>query len=93
MVHESLNFFYVNIGLNAAGITLIPDVPEHPVSEALFNFVGAWGLMFLPVMLTERESAKVGNKVAWWAGIMLLTNGGWTTYGIHSGRPAGFHSN
>ncbi|KAF5827488.1 hypothetical protein DUNSADRAFT_563 [Dunaliella salina] len=57
--HESINFFYVNIGLNAAGFNLIPDFPENPVSEALFNFIAAWGVLFLPVILTEKKSAKV----------------------------------
>jgi len=32
--------------------------PEHPVSEALFNFIAAWGVLFLPVILTEKKSAK-----------------------------------
>jgi hypothetical protein len=49
-------------------------VPCPPVSEALFNFVAAWGALFLPVMLTERRSVKVGNTWAWWTGIMFVTN-------------------
>uniref|UniRef100_A0A7S3VQV0 SnoaL-like domain-containing protein n=1 Tax=Dunaliella tertiolecta TaxID=3047 RepID=A0A7S3VQV0_DUNTE len=72
--HESLNFFYVNIGLNAAGLSLIPDFPENPVSEALFNFIAAWGVLFLPVILTEKKSAKVQNKWGWWTAIMFVTN-------------------
>jgi len=35
--------------------------PEHPVSEALFNFIAAWGVLFLPVILTEKKSAKVSG--------------------------------
>lgn len=74
LLHESLNFFYVNIALAAANLTPIPSVPEHPVSEAVFNFVNAWGMMFLPVILTEARSRKVPRKLAQWTGIMFLTN-------------------
>jgi len=74
VLHESLNFFYVNIGLDALGVKLVPCVAEHPVSEGIFNFVSAWGMMFLPVMLTDKKSQKVGNIWAWWAGVMFLTN-------------------
>lgn len=30
--------------------------------------------MFLPVMLSEGRTSKVGGKVQWWLGIMFLTN-------------------
>ena len=77
--HESLNFFYVNNGLHALGVTLIPDTPEHPTSEAIFNFDAAWGLLFGPAWLADwrrREVAGVsdGAAVKWWVGTMLLTN-------------------
>lgn len=39
-------FFYVNIGLAELGLNPVPCVPEHPVSEALFNAVNAWSLMW-----------------------------------------------
>ncbi len=42
VLHESFNFFYVNIGLAAAGLSPVPSIAENPVSEALFNFVCAW---------------------------------------------------
>ncbi|KAL6744874.1 hypothetical protein V8C86DRAFT_3126050 [Haematococcus lacustris] len=74
VMNESLNFFYVNILLDQLGITLVPSVPSHPVSEGLFNAVAAWGLLFLPLMLTEQRCRKVGNTWAWWSGIMFLTN-------------------
>lgn len=72
--HESLNFFYVNIGLTAAGLSFVPSVACPPVSEAVFNIMNAWGLMFLPVLLTDPASNKVDNKVVWWLGVMFLTN-------------------
>ena len=42
--------------------------------EALFNVINAWSLMAIPVMLSDGRSQKVGNKPAWFAGIMFLTN-------------------
>ncbi|KAG2435174.1 hypothetical protein HXX76_007258 [Chlamydomonas incerta] len=75
--YESLNFFYINIGLAAAGLSPVPSVPCPPVSEALFNFVNAWSLMALPYMLADGPSKKLGGPgrlVAWWTGIMFLTN-------------------
>ncbi len=70
----SLNFFYVNIGLDAVGLTPVPSVASNPVYEALFNFINAWSLMSLPVILSDGRSSKVANKYAWWTGIMFLTN-------------------
>ncbi|KAG2496686.1 hypothetical protein HYH03_005104 [Edaphochlamys debaryana] len=79
--HESLNFFYINIGLAAAGLSPVPSIAEPPVSEALFNFVNAWSLMALPYMLADGASNKIrgegkgdGPLLAWWTGIMFLTN-------------------
>ena len=74
ILHESLNFFYVNIGLAALNIAPVPSIAEHPVSEAIFNFVNAWGMMFLPVLMTEARCQKVPQKVLQWTGIMFLTN-------------------
>lgn len=74
LFHESLNLFYINVAAHAAGITLIQCIPEHPVSEALFNFVAAWGLLFLPLMATDRAGRRVEHWPLWWMGIMLLTN-------------------
>mmetsp|Transcript_14205 Transcript_14205/g.30781 ORF Transcript_14205/g.30781 Transcript_14205/m.30781 type:complete len:484 (+) Transcript_14205:63-1514(+) len=70
----SLNFFYINIGLNAVGVDMVPSIPSHPVYEALFNFMNAWSLMTLPLILTDGKCDKVNNKLAWWTGIMFLTN-------------------
>ncbi|KXZ47377.1 hypothetical protein GPECTOR_36g98 [Gonium pectorale] len=74
--YESLNFFYINIGLAQLGLTPVPSVACPPVSEAIFNFVNAWSLMALPYMLADGRSAKIGKGklVAWWTGIMFLTN-------------------
>ncbi|GLC52361.1 hypothetical protein PLESTB_000620900 [Pleodorina starrii] len=78
VLYESFNFFYVNIALSAAGLpTPVPCVPCPPVSEALFNFMAGWGLMMLPVMVADGRSRKLGGGgrlVAWWTGIMFLTN-------------------
>ena len=76
---ESLNFFFVNNGLHALGVTFIPDGPQHPTSEAIFNFDAAWGLMFGPAWLADwkrREVAGVSDEatVKWWVGVLLLTN-------------------
>ncbi|GAX72993.1 hypothetical protein CEUSTIGMA_g445.t1 [Chlamydomonas eustigma] len=74
VLNLSFNFFYVNIGLNALGLTLVPSIPDNPVYEAVFNFMNAWSLMTLPVILTEGKCDKVSNKIPWWLGIMFLTN-------------------
>ena len=73
--HESLNFFYVNIVLNYFGIDLIPAIPEHPVDEALFNFVNAWSLLFLPLLATDPKVKKNVRKWEWqFVGVAFLTN-------------------
>jgi ketosteroid isomerase-like protein len=72
--HESLNFFYVNIALNSAGLSPVPCIAEHPVSEALFNFVNAWSMMMLPVMVMDKKGEAVENKFQLWLGTMFLTN-------------------
>jgi len=75
VLHESLNFFYVNIFLNNVGITIVPSVAEHPVSEALFNFVNAWSMMMLPAFLVDRKSQPVErSRIPLWVGTMFLTN-------------------
>jgi hypothetical protein len=77
ILHESANFFYVNPAIHAADLpTPLPPFPEHPVSEAVFNFVGAWGLMFLPVMLQDEQTARarVPAVSVQWVALMLLTN-------------------
>lgn len=74
VLNESLNFFYVNIGLAKLGLTPLPSVAEHPVSEALFNFVNAWGMMMLPAWMADPKGTKVLNKVPLWVATMFLTN-------------------
>ena len=66
------------------GVTLYPLLSNSvntysymqgiPVSEALFNFVNAWSLMFLPLILSDKKRNRVGKKVLWWTGIMVCHN-------------------
>ena len=53
MLHESINFFYVNIALDHLHLTFLPAAASPPVSEAVFNFVSAWSMMFYPLILTD----------------------------------------
>ncbi|MEW5301554.1 MAG: hypothetical protein WDW36_004407 [Sanguina aurantia] len=74
VLSESINLFWINSALSSQGLSFIPDVVNPPVSEACFNFVTAWGLLFLPVLLTDGQSRKVGNISAWWGALWFLTN-------------------
>lgn len=74
VLNESANYFYINIGLAQLGLNPVPCVAEHPVSEALFNFVNAWSLMFWPAMLADPLSRRVPNKFGLWVGTQFLTN-------------------
>ncbi len=60
---ESINIWWINDALTALNLSFIPHMPSPPVSEAVFNFVLAWALMFLPVILTDGPSNKVEKKV------------------------------
>jgi hypothetical protein len=60
---ESINIWWINDALVAAGLSPFHSTPCHPVSEATFNFVLAWAALFLPVLLTDGPSQKVQNKV------------------------------
>lgn len=45
------------------------------MSEALFNFVNAWGLMFLPMMASDPVTRRnVPRWPVWWVAVMALTN-------------------
>lgn len=72
--HNSINFFYVNQILNWVGIHVIESIPEHPVGEAVFNFVLAWNLMLWPLMLADPKGQKVKNKLPLFIGSEFLTN-------------------
>jgi hypothetical protein len=63
LLQESINLWWINDALTALNLSFIPNVPCPPVSEAVFNFVLGWCLMFLPVMLTDGPSQKVEKKV------------------------------
>ena len=75
---ESINFFFVNVGLQALG-TGIPADAHHPVSEGLFNLVNAYSFMFLPVLLRS-ERGQGMNTLGWWSCQMFLTNAVLTSY-------------
>lgn len=36
VLHESLNFFYVNVGLAQLGLNPVPSIPEHPVRRVFW---------------------------------------------------------
>ncbi|PSC68605.1 polyketide cyclase [Micractinium conductrix] len=74
VLNESYNYFYINIGLAQLGLNPVPCIAEHPVSEALFNFVNAWSLMFWPVMVADPLGRRVPNKFPIWVGTQFLTN-------------------
>ena len=41
------------------------------MSEALFNFVNAWSLMFWPLMLSDSKRNRTSKKIYWWTGVMV----------------------
>lgn len=47
------------------------SMQQHPVSEAIFNFAGAWSFMLLPLFIWDRKSKR---KVGMWTCILFLTN-------------------
>lgn len=77
IMHESFNFFYVNILMDSIGLpTVVPNIAEHPVDEGIFNFINAWSLMFLPLMVADPKGSSIPwkNKLQLWIGVMFLTN-------------------
>lgn len=77
ILHESFNFFYVNIFMDAVGLpTIVPNIAEHPVDEGIFNFINAWSLMFLPLMVSDPKGSSISwkQKLQLWIGVMFLTN-------------------
>ncbi|KAK9812268.1 hypothetical protein WJX73_009037 [Symbiochloris irregularis] len=74
LYHESINYFYINIFLHWANLPGIPTNAEHPVSEALFNFVNAYSLMLWPLMAADMKSIKIKGKFWWWVGTQFITN-------------------
>ena len=76
ILHESFNFFYVNMALSELGLSPVPNIAEHPVDEGLFNFISAWSLTFLPLMANDPKGKTVGfkSKQNLWVGILFLTN-------------------
>lgn len=74
VLHESFNFFYVNILAAQFDMNPVPSVAGHPVDEALFNFVNAWSLMWWPLWCIDSKGVGVRNKGALWVATMFLTN-------------------
>ena len=76
ILHESLNFFYVNMVMGNFGLNIVPNIAEHPVDEGLFNFINAWSLMFLPVWVSDPKSLSMPwkTKLQLWIGSAFLTN-------------------
>jgi ketosteroid isomerase-like protein len=78
VINESYNFFYVNIILEKFNLNPVPCVAEHPVGEALFNFVNAWSLMLLPIWANDKLQGKKPvdstTKICLFVGTMFLTN-------------------
>jgi len=75
VLHESINFGFVNPIAEALGYPLVPGVPaENPVSEATFNFVALWGLGLLPVMLSDPKTPRRVPTLPLWVGTWFLTN-------------------
>lgn len=70
----SLNFFFIGDFLQLINLNILPNVPQHPVNEALFNFVAAWGLLFLPVMfkVAERQNMSKRELWTWWIATMVI---------------------
>ncbi len=88
VIDESVNFFYVDIALDALGLSPLPSPVCNPVSEAFFNFVNAWSFMFLPLLLADKRSEGL-NKVGFWSVQMFLTNAVLTPFlALRAAKPA-----
>lgn len=76
ILHESYNFFYVNMVLGSMGLNVVPNIAENPVDEGLFNLINAWSLMFLPLWVADPKGKSVDwtTKGRLWFGTMFLTN-------------------
>lgn len=70
VLNESINIFFIVPFLNWVGVPFAPQLVAHPVDESIFNFVGAWGLMFLPLILADSRATKVNDTSKWalWTG-------------------------
>eukprot|EP01018_Ginkgo_biloba_P037202 Gb_31608 [translate_table: standard] len=71
----SLNFFFILPLANSAGFHLMEAPVLHPTSEALFNFVIGWTVMFAPLLFTDRKRDRFGGSLeVLWVVQMFLTN-------------------
>jgi len=76
ILHESYNFFYINMLLGNVGLNVVPNIAENPVDEGLFNLINAWSLVFLPLWVADPKGKSVNwnTKLRLWFGTMFLTN-------------------
>lgn len=75
VLNESTNIFYIVPFLSWVGVPFAPHLVVNPVDESIFNFVGAWGLMFLPLILADSRATKVKKSSKWglWTGTWVRT--------------------
>lgn len=78
ILHESYNFFYVNMFMGDwFGLNIVPNIAENPVDEGIFNFINAWSLMFLPLWIDDPKGQPIPfwrKRFPLWLGTMFLTN-------------------
>ena len=74
ILHESFNFFYVNMALSEMHLSVVPNIAEHPVDEGIFNLISAWSLMWWPLWMADPKGTSVDNKLGLWIGTMFVTN-------------------
>ena len=57
--------------LHLVGAKNFLALQEHPVNEALFNFVNLCNLMLWPLMLADNKGVKVKNKFGIYLGTQV----------------------
>jgi hypothetical protein len=72
---ESVNIYGINEALTSLGLSFIPLVKFHPVSEAMLNLVITWAVAFLPAIKTDAKSRSVDNQVGGWVHSSFINSG------------------
>lgn len=74
--HESVNLLWIAEALEEfVGLpSLVPIVPSHPVSEAIFNLAVVWAAMFVPLMYSDARGSQVKNNQVWAVLVVFVTN-------------------